>query len=538
MADRTAKQEASQALMCAILDYYVGPGIRNSNGVIEIEKGIVISKKEGDRGVYFSSKSNNYDTLIRKITRKNITEADKIIKNDIYNKMVKTPGVDYNIIKSFLNSENRWLLSSIHTANSLYNKLKSAPVNWRGQIKSYDLFYHRGDEVMGLIEEIFSIINENSDKKFSNINRWSPADIYFSKEPASKELHQFKNKIVSEDGNGLKNWTSFNKKIAKLVREYKLLPVSLKLASSNDVSIKFFNVKNLHLNGGRTLKDAKDIIINQYLGLPKKPNDKLIKFEGFYDTLDCRIVPIQNVPEGEEIIFTDINMQIRDKGGSSTFSGWSPGVQAILYAKPSEALSGGLGKLPLQRLFGLKNDEIFEDKNLFGEIAGYVLSYGDGNQEVELDTRIPISKKVESFLKKFHELHKDIKGKKEVDFPAEAKDVSSSDDPTDILLFYVEKRKDTLSPYIKKRIASLKKNKQKTDPKLVKKFEKQMKNILNRNEQYKLGLAQWFYSKYYTLIYSKKLLEMTKSKKRAVLNELFLESFSLSKNSSFFVKAG
>lgn len=536
MADRTAKQEASQALLCAILDYYVGPGTRNSNGVIKKNKGIVISKEEAS----LKSK-NSYNTLIKKITKKEkITDADKIIESNIYDKMVNTPGVDYNTIKSFLNSEHKWLLSSIYTANSLYNKLKVAPVDWRRQINTYDLIYSRGDEnIMSLIEEIFSIINKNSDEKFSNINRWSPADIYFSKKEAKKELNDFKELINQETGSGLRNWTSFNKKIAELVKDYKLLPVSLKLASSNNVSIKFFNVKNLHLKGGRTLKDAKDIIINQYLGLPEKTGDKLIKFEGFYDTIDCRITPIRNIPKGEEVIFTDINMQIRDKGGSSTFGGWNPGVQAVLYAKPSEALAGGMGKEPLQKLFDLSNNEIFEDKSLFEEIAGYVLSYGDGVNEVAIDTRIPMSKEAGNFLKKFHKLHKYIYNKPNVDFPTEAKSVASGNDPIDILLFYLEKRKNTLPTYIRKRIASLKKNKGKTDPKLVKQFEKQMKtNISARNEQYKLGLAQWFYSKYYTLIYSKKLLEMDKKKKRELLDELFLGSFSLSKNSSFFVKAG
>ena len=536
MADKTAKQEASQALMCAILDYYVGPVTRDSNEVIVKNKGIVISKEEEAS----LKLKNSYDTLIKKITKKEkISDADKIIKS-IYDKMVMTPGVNYATIKSFLNSEHRWLLSSIYTANSLYNKLNSAPVNWRKQINTYDLIYSRGDEnIMSLIEEIFSIINKSSDEKFSNINRWSPADIYFSKEEATKKLLEFKNNITEEGGNGLRNWISFNKKIAELIRDYKLLPVSLKFTSSNNVSIKFFNVKNLHLSGGRTLKDAKDIIINQYLGLPKKPEDKLIKFEGFYDTLDCRITPIRNIPKGEEVVFTDINMQIRDKGGSSTFAGWKPGVQAVLYAKPSDALSGGVGKEPLQKLFGLSNNEIFEDKSLFEEIAGYVLSYGDGVNEVKIDTRIPMSKEAGNFLKKFHELHKYVHNENKIDFPSKAKSVSSRHDPIDILLFYLEKRKDTLPTYISKRIASLKKNKGETDPKLVKQFEKQMKtNISARNEQYRLGLAQWFYSKYYTLIYSKKLLKMNEKKKRKVLDELFLGSFSLSKNSSFFVKAG
>lgn len=544
MADTTAKQEASQALMCAILDYYVGPGARNSNAVIVKNKGIVISENEKEKeGVYFSPKSkDSYNALIKKITKKEeVTDADKIIKSNIYDKMVKTPGVEYKTIKSFLNSEHRWLLSSIYISNSLYNKLNSAPVNWRDQINTYDLIYSRGDkDIMSLIEEIFSIINKNSDEKFSNINRWSPADIYFSKKEATKELLEFKNTIKEKNGNGLRNWTSFNKKIAELVGEYKLLPVSLKLASSNNVSVKFFNVKNLYLKGGKTLKDAKDIIINQYLGLPKKDEDKLIKFEGFYDTLDCRIVPIRNIPKGEEVVFTDINMQIRDKGGSSTFRGWQPGVQGVLYIKPSEALAGGVGKNPLFRLFGLSSDEIFENKNLFGEIAGYVLKYGEGdNEEVALNTRILISKEAGDFLKKFHKLHKYIYNKKYVDFPSEAKSVSGGNDPVDILLFYLEKRKNTLSTYIRKRIASLKKNKEKTNPKLVKEFEKQMKSSDSaRNEQYKLGLAQWFYSKYYTLIFSKKLLEMDEKKKRELLDKLFLDSFSLAENSSFFVKAG
>jgi len=540
MADKTALQEASQALICAILDFYVGPGTRDSNGVIKKLKGFdniseIIKPKDN------SDKKSGYDKLIKKIfgIKDNKPAPHDKIKISIYDTMVKT-SVNYNQIKDFLNQQHTWLLSSIYIANSLYKNLNSVPPNWKKQIHTYDLIYARGggnrdnENVMDLIEEIYKIINKKSTVKFSDINRWSPADIYFSKPDAAKELATFKKEIEKINENeSLKNWTSFNNKISYLVEKGLLLPVSLKFVSSESVIIKFFNVKNLNLKGGRTLADAKDIISNQYLNVPTKTGDKLIKFESFYDTIDCRIVPIRNIPKGYPVMYTDVNMQIRDKGGASTFEGWKPGVQGVLYVKPSAALAGGVGGGTLYNLFGIKSKERFNDKKLFEEIGGYILKHGEGKEKVALNEGVEMSQEAKDFLKKFYELHKLVSKHKYVDFPEET--IPFLSNPKAILLFYLDKRKHTLPDYINKRIASKKKNK----PQEAKEFEKNIKtNDKFKNEQYKLGIAQWFYSKYYTLIHSEKLLTMKKDKQKEVLNKLFLGAFSISENSSFFVKAG
>jgi hypothetical protein len=547
MADKTAKQEASQALICAILDFYVGPETRDSNGVIKKLKGFdniseIIKPKDN------SDKKSGYDKLIKKIfgIKDNKPAPHDKIKKLIYDTMVKT-SVDYDQIKDFLNQQHIWLLSSIYIANSLYKNLRSVPPNWKREIYTYDLIYARGggnrdnENVMDLIEEIYKIINKKSTVKFSDINRWSPADIYFSRPDAAKKLTAFEKEINEDES--LKNWTSFNKKISDLVKGGLLLPVSLKFVSNDNVIIKFFNVKNLNLKGGRTLADAKDIISNQYLNVPTKTGDKLIKFESFYDTIDCRIVPIRNIPKGYPVMYTDVNMQIRDKGGASTFEGWKPGVQGVLYVKPSEGLAGGVGGGTLYNLFGIESDERFNDRKLFKEIGGYILEHGEGKEKVALNEGVEMSQEAKDFLKKFYELHKWVRNNLEyVDFPEEAKDINftpwkraNRHDSEAILLFYLDKRKHTLPDYIRKRIASKKKNK----PQEAKKFEKNIKTDSTfRNEQYKLGIAQWFYSKYYTLIHSKKLLTMKKDKQKEVLNKLFLGAFSISENSSFFVKAG
>ena len=56
------------------------------------------------------------------------------------------------------------------------------------------MFYFRGDDdLMGTISELFKSANTqssiaNNQKKFGDINKWSPADMYFGSNKAVKDL--------------------------------------------------------------------------------------------------------------------------------------------------------------------------------------------------------------------------------------------------------------------------------------------------------------------------------------------------------------
>ena len=69
----------------------------------------------------------------------------------------------------FLSNNSDWLDSSIKTANKLFSD------------KTYynkDYHFYRGADVVNIIETHFKKVNKEEGRPFSNINKWTPADIY------------------------------------------------------------------------------------------------------------------------------------------------------------------------------------------------------------------------------------------------------------------------------------------------------------------------------------------------------------------------
>jgi hypothetical protein len=209
MADKTALQEAAQALFCSLADYL---GHRESAKVF-------------DKKVY-----KTYEEFTAKYDppgQKNITQVIK----EAYKTNVKTPGVSLTDIEKFLISDKTWFHSSMHIAkqvlvevgniNQKFNRIKN--VNWS------NIIYVRGDEeVMGNIQTLFSRANkilkevEGPSKAFGNLNKWSPADIYFATPAAKTKLASAVSKqpkITFEELNGM---------ISSMIDSADLLPLSLK----------------------------------------------------------------------------------------------------------------------------------------------------------------------------------------------------------------------------------------------------------------------------------------------------------------------
>ena len=124
-------------------------------------------------------------------------------------KTVKTSAKLEDVVV-FLSRNKDWLTTSISTANVLYNKF--------GGKKQYH--FYRGVSIVPVIEEAFKVVNKNhlntqgkKDRPFSNLNKWSPADIWmvdknqelsFRREVFKKTTFItfngfFKENIISED---------------------------------------------------------------------------------------------------------------------------------------------------------------------------------------------------------------------------------------------------------------------------------------------------------------------------------------------------
>lgn len=247
MANKTALQEAAQALFCSLADYL---GERETNKVF-------------DKSTY-----KTYDDFVRKYDppgNKNITQ---IIKES-FKSNVNAPGVSLEDIETFLSSDKSWfhssmniakkVLSEVETINKKFNRIKN--VKWS------NIVYVRGDEeVMGNIQTLFSRANkilkeiEGSGKAFGNINKWSPADIYFATDKAKTKLAAAvtKNKkITFEELNGM---------IAGLIESADLLPLSLK-KQAGDVTVVKVNFEEkgalpyIFAGIGGREEDARSLIV-------------------------------------------------------------------------------------------------------------------------------------------------------------------------------------------------------------------------------------------------------------------------------------
>jgi len=143
MADKTALQEASQALFCAVADYL---------GEREVAKNFDIKKFPTYKDFY-----TNYPVSSQ--IGKNIN----LIIPEAYKSQVRTP-VSLKEIESFLKSSDDWYKSSLLIAKKLVTDIQEINGNFTKikKIRWSDVFYARGDStIMKNIEDV-SISQQNS----------------------------------------------------------------------------------------------------------------------------------------------------------------------------------------------------------------------------------------------------------------------------------------------------------------------------------------------------------------------------------------
>jgi len=298
MADKTTLAESSQALFCAMADFI---------GASKVES--VLDEK----------KYPSYETF-KKFWNESYSTAK--IENSFRSHV--DANTDLKTIEKFLIDNNDWYISSVKIAKKLIKDIDSIS-NKFGSIKRpswSSVFYVRGDkDVMKNIEILFKMAKEDQRKlnsisgakkhiEFGDINKWSPADIYFASPKAKEKI-----KKLTADKKGL-TFLTLNNFIGQLIENGDLLPLSLK-KQTHEVIIK-------KVNFDRTA-ELKEISKIKFFGVSSwKPRTDI-------NPKQARNIEIYITPDKKEYIQI---LHITDESG-----GW----KANFMVKGSEARHGSLG---------------------------------------------------------------------------------------------------------------------------------------------------------------------------------------------------
>jgi len=225
MADSPKEAEASQALFCAIADYL---GKNKSKTTLSLTK---------------------YKTYLafKKANKTAITEATK---------RLQLPTVSIKQIEDFLKKDNGWYESSILIALKIITDLSSIDSDFEKLSKPgwQNIFYVRGAKAdksraanaMENIEALFKIANKN-DNQFGDVNKWSPADIYFVSTKADTKIDEELSSLdkKAKKGNGKisdsYDFKDLNELVNGLLDSGDLLPLSLKKAVGGIAGLYNYN---------------------------------------------------------------------------------------------------------------------------------------------------------------------------------------------------------------------------------------------------------------------------------------------------------
>jgi hypothetical protein len=208
MADSPKEGEAAQALFCAIADYLGSSKVQKEFDLTKLPNYQVFKKHYG-----------------------------KII-DDAYSG-TNMPQITLKEIEKFLNEADGWYESSLNIAKKLMHDIKTISSKF-AKIQAprlQDVIYVRGGakekgreaNAMENIAALFDVANKNEKNYFGDINKWSPADIYFVSKKAEKAIL---NEVLLVTGKLAKsyNFIDLNKLTSNLVDSGDLLPLSLKKA--------------------------------------------------------------------------------------------------------------------------------------------------------------------------------------------------------------------------------------------------------------------------------------------------------------------
>ena len=209
-ATDTAYAESAQAIFCAMADYLgeaKAPSVLNLNKYSTFED--------------FEDVKKNKEYL--KIAEKRVS-VDMPLKN----------------IYDYIRRKKEWYMSSVLIALKIVKDLKKIDKDFTIDQKGFNdggMYYLRGDQdVMKLIDQLFVLAKDSKVTRtlfeqanivpFRQINKWSPADIYFANKEAKKQLSE----ELSDAKKAPAKYTfqKLNTLIRKQIDAGNLLPLSLK----------------------------------------------------------------------------------------------------------------------------------------------------------------------------------------------------------------------------------------------------------------------------------------------------------------------
>jgi hypothetical protein len=212
----TAPAESAQALFCALADYL---GASAVDEVFDLKKfpTYLSFKKYWDENYPQAKIQTTFKSHVDADVT--LTEVEKLLSGkDVANAREKDDWYKSSILIA------KKLIKDINKISKQFSSIKQP--SWSS------VFYVRGDKsVMDNIAELYKRANEIQKDlisegahgiAFSNINKWSPADIYFASPAAKKQ--------ISDEVQGRRKMTFsvLNKMISKMISEGQLLPLSLK----------------------------------------------------------------------------------------------------------------------------------------------------------------------------------------------------------------------------------------------------------------------------------------------------------------------
>tara|TARA_B100000212_G_scaffold117897_1_gene88025 strand:- start:416 stop:1696 length:1281 start_codon:yes stop_codon:yes gene_type:complete len=137
-------------------------------------------------------------------------------------------------ILDYIENNDDWFISSMRIAETILGEVKDISSKFT-KINSpgwQNLFYtHGDDEVMKVMSNLFKSANNQSAKAgggryFGDLNKWSPADIYFATAKAKKTLKDLENDSETKKNN--LTFAKLNETTINLIEKAELLPLSLK----------------------------------------------------------------------------------------------------------------------------------------------------------------------------------------------------------------------------------------------------------------------------------------------------------------------
>lgn len=242
MADSPKEAEAAQALFCSIADFV---------GKANISK--VLNLKTYPKYVDFKKKFE-----------KDILSS--------FNK-IKTPGLSLKDIERFMTAQQSWYESSVLIAVKLITSLSEISSKFKSieKPKWQDFIYVRGAKpdknrsanTMENVAALFDIANAN-DKQFGDINKWSPADIYFVSDKGREAVKEELDSLTIQSAKGSAkvsesfDFVDLNKLVNGLVSNGHILPLSLKKAG---------RTATLHKYNFDRKQDEKELANVEYNGV-------------------------------------------------------------------------------------------------------------------------------------------------------------------------------------------------------------------------------------------------------------------------------